>query len=304
MSPAKEVCRIVATLLIAVASALGQVKGPIVGKAVRSDVSKPLRELAEDAKKAAQAQADREPASKEEKSVVDFLKQKHPAALQSGALALLDDAALAEAFPGAHFFSLRFRQWPVAFEAPAGLSASNVCALVDDKTTVITKAGELEKFFRSELGKCPSEAEQRQAVQAWLLLSEQLHQDGFFRFQALDPEQFKVSDADARVITGQSHVVPQGGNQGRIEVALTFDREGKLQKAVEKADLKQGIRPICQATKLLDPDPLVRRMAQRDILVMGPIARDYLLDQRAQASGELQDAIDSIWTQIQQEGRE
>jgi predicted acylesterase/phospholipase RssA len=44
---------------------------------------------------------------------------------------------------------------------------------------------------------------------------------------------------------------------------------GKLTKAEEKSTLKAGVRPICQPTKLLDTDPLVRRIVEKDLLVMG-----------------------------------
>jgi hypothetical protein len=58
------------------------------------------------------------------------------------------------------------------------------------------------------------------------------------------------------------------------------------------------MRPICQATKLLDPDPIVRKMAEQDLLIMGAAARDYLLEQRAKAGPELQAAIDRIWERM------
>jgi hypothetical protein len=63
-------------------------------------------------------------------------------------------------------------------------------------------------------------------------------------------------------------------------------------------ELKPGPRPICQATKLLDADPVVRRMAEQDLLVMGRAARPYLDEQRAKAAPELQKAIDRVWERI------
>ena len=63
------------------------------------------------------------------------------------------------------------------------------------------------------------------------------------------------------------------------------------------------MRPICQATKLLDADPLVRRMAERDLLVMGSVAQDYLIQQRLKATPELQREMDQIWERIVEEGR-
>ena len=70
----------------------------------------------------------------------------------------------------------------------------------------------------------------------------------------------------------------------------------------ESSTVKAGIRPICQATKLLDPDSIVRQMAEKDILVMGQAAKAYLDEQRAQASPELRQAIDHMWQRILQEG--
>src|SRR2546430_9082269 len=48
-----------------------------------------------------------------------------------------------------------------------------------------------------------------------------------------------------------------------------------LFRSSETANIKKGIRPICQATKLLDPDPVVRGMAEQAILVMGKAAKEY-----------------------------
>src|SRR5207249_6646109 len=63
--------------------------------------------------------------------------------------------------------------------------------------------------------------------------------------------------------------------------------------------IRPGPRPICQATKLLDADPLVRRICEQDLLIMGLSARDYLAEQRAAARPELRDAIDRLWQKIQ-----
>jgi hypothetical protein len=109
-------------------------------------------------------------------------------------------------------------------------------------------------------------------------------------------------EKEGRKVSGKAVVEPKGGNKGEIGVTLVFDADGKLTKADEKADLKAGVRPICQATKLLDPDPVVRRMAEKDILVMGRLAKPYLDEQRAKASPELRKAIDQVWQRIVEEG--
>ena len=90
---------------------------------------------------------------------------------------------------------------------------------------------------------------------------------------------------------------------GELNASLTFDLAGVLTKVSESAQIHPGIRPKCQATKLLDSDPIVRRMAEEAILVMGKSARVYLDEQRAKAGPELQHAIDAIWRRIVAEGR-
>ena len=66
----------------------------------------------------------------------------------------------------------------------------------------------------------------------------------------------------------------------------------------------RGPRPICQSSKLLDPDPIIRGMAAQQLLLMGLDAKDYLEDRRAKTESEdLRQAIDSIWEQIQEDAR-
>jgi hypothetical protein len=84
---------------------------------------------------------------------------------------------------------------------------------------------------------------------------------------------------------------------------MTLGTAGSLVNVNERSALKPGVRPICQATKLLDRDPIVRRMAEQDLLVMGRAAKPYLDQVRATAPVKLQRAIDHIWQRILEEGR-
>ena len=94
-----------------------------------------------------------------------------------------------------------------------------------------------------------------------------------------------------------------GGGEGQIDVLITLGAAGSLVQVYEKSALRPGIRPICQATKLLDRDPIVRRMAEQDVLVMGRAAKPYLDRVRATALPMLRNAIDRIWQRILDEGR-
>jgi hypothetical protein len=84
---------------------------------------------------------------------------------------------------------------------------------------------------------------------------------------------------------------------------LIDKNSGAVRDFSYEAKLQAGMRPICQSTKLLDPDPLVRKMAEQDILIMGSSAKEYLDYQRSHVSPELRRAIDRIWERIVREGR-
>src|SRR5262245_57053113 len=181
------------------------------------------------------------------------------------------DEAVAAAFADDVFYTLRFRQYPVAVTPPEPLRPNTLFVVrVDGSVQRFVGAHALEVFFKMNLRPVTSDAEAKQAAKAWLRLVGELRQDGFFQFSIPDDAVLVVSSANGqRRVTGQAHVVPEAGNQGHIAASLTFGATGKLNAAAESTAIKPGIRPVCQATKLLDPDPIVRRMAEQDVLVMG-----------------------------------
>jgi hypothetical protein len=214
-------------------------------------------------------------------------------------LTSLDHPALGRTFPGRLFFSVIFRQHPVARLAPEPLKSQNVF-VVDKEGSVehFTNSKDLEKFCGSLLAAVDNDEKAKDAVRAWLAVSQQFVQDGFYQFTIPDKE----IAGDSHKMTGKAVVEPKGGNKGYLAVTMTFE-DGRLAKVEEENKVKPGVRPICQATKLLDPDPIVREMAEQCILVMGSAAREYLSEQRAKASPELQQAIDRIWRRIVEEAR-
>ena len=158
---------------------------------------------------------------------------------------------------------------------------------------------DLKFLFASELRPVPSKAAATDAASAWLRFSEELKQDLFYTFSA--PEVSYMPQKDISSLRGQTTVT--AGGQGHIDVLMTLGTAGGLLNIYERAALLPGVRPICQATKLLDRDPIVRRMAEQDILVMGRAAKPYLDQVRATAQPELRQAIDQIWQRILREGR-
>jgi hypothetical protein len=226
---------------------------------------------------------------------------KFPALHKEGAppFNFLDNAGLERAFPGRLFFSVIYRMHPVAIRAPAPLKSQNVFVVgKDGGVEHFTSSKELEKFFSSHARPVKSDDQAKDAVRAWLTLSQQFVQDGFFQFTIPDKE----ISGNAKKMTGKAVVEPKGGNKGYLAVTLTLE-DGKLSKVDEDNKVKPGVRPICQATKLLDPDPIVRGMAEQCLLVMGSTARQYLMEQRAKATPELQEAIDRMWQRIVEEER-
>jgi hypothetical protein len=223
-----------------------------------------------------------------------------------GQVIWIDAPAVAKAFPKDVFFAVRFRQFPVARILPEGLKASNVFVVPGGgKADRLPDARALQKFFHDHLEPVKADGPARTALIAWLSLAPEYVQDGFYKFEVLDKEIVmagKAAEKDGveevltREVTGRA-IVKQGGN-GEIGATLVFGEDGKLRDVRQKVKVRPGPRPICQATKLLDPDPLVRRMAEQDLLIMGLAARDYLQEQRARATPELQYAIDRLWRRI------
>jgi hypothetical protein len=238
----------------------------------------------------------------EEVAKAEKAAREHLAKLKgdAGMVQYIDDEPLGRALPRSAFFAVLFRQYPVARLAPPGLKSSNVFAVdPDGKVQVLTDAGELEKLFKANLPPVTTDDQLKDAARAWLRLTQELRQDGFYKFKLMD-DATKVAEAGAGKEVRGKVVVMAGGN-GEIDAALSFDGAGKLARVVEGGKLRPGPRPICQATKLLDPDPLVRRMAEQDLRVMGRAAKVYLDGQRARATPELRRAIDRLWRQIEDE---
>jgi len=216
---------------------------------------------------------------------------------------LIAGASLQAAFPERAFYLVGFPQYPVARLVPEPLSYRNLFVVSKDGTvSLVTAVKGLEKAFTPAPVK--DEKAVKNVVVAWLSLSQEIEQDGMFRF-TIPPDGLKAVKTNAGFEgNGRAEVVKTGGNDGAISVTITFTGEGAVKDVKEVRHLKGGIRPICQATKLLDPDPIVRRMAEQDLLIMGSAARFYLDAQRATAVPELQRAIDAIWQRILEREKE
>jgi hypothetical protein len=213
----------------------------------------------------------------------------------------ITDDYVSRTFPSFSFFGVIFRQYPIAVQCPQtqDLKCANVFFVREGRVDFVATIPDLKFFFSAELDPAPSESTAADAASAWLRFSEELKQDLFYTFSA--PEISYMPREDVTRVRG--HAAVMAGGAGQIDVVITLGAAGSLVQIYEKGALRPGIRPICQATKLLDRDPIVRRMAEQDVLVMGRAAKPYLDRVRATARPKLQQAIDRIWQRILDEGR-
>lgn len=208
---------------------------------------------------------------------------------------------LASLFPKSHFFSVRYRQYPVGIAPPQGLSSSNVLMVTENGNVApMTNEKDLSDFL-SEYLKSQEKFDEKlakSALVASLLFRQELAQDGYYGFEIIKSEVDR--NAKGEIIANGRSMVTKGGN-GEIQAKMVFSGAGTVALSMS-ATLRPGPRPRCQATKLLDNDPIVRHMARTEILFMGIAARDYLREQRDQATGELRQAIDNILREVEKAG--
>lgn len=213
----------------------------------------------------------------------------------------ITDDYVQRTFPNFSFFGVIFRQYPIAVLCPQtqDLKCSNVFFVTGGRVDFVSNITDLKFFFVTQLDPVPSQEAATDAASTWLRLSEELKQDLFYTFSA--PEISYVPRDDITVVRG--HVAVAAGGEGQIDMLMVLGSAGSLVQIYEKSALRPGVRPICQATKLLDRDPIVRRMAEQDLLVMGRAAKPYLEQIRTRARPKLQQAIDRMWQRILDEGR-
>jgi len=225
--------------------------------------------------------------------------------LSRAKLQFIDSAALQEAFPDSLFYVLRFPQWPLPIEPPPPLGNNNIFAVAKGSklSAPITSIEQLKLFLIKNSKATVSEANCRTLLEGAMALVQELSQDGMYQF-AIDKHDISVTrTAQGRTASGQIKALPNGGNSGAVFVTLRFGLKSEVIGLDCQSKLVEGMRPICQSTKLLDADPIVRKMAEKDLLIMGRSAGEYLQWQREQVSPELKVEIDRVWARIIKEGR-
>lgn len=159
---------------------------------------------------------------------------------EAGQVVAVDEDAVGRSFPSLSFFVLQFRQHPVAPAVSEGLRANNLLVVRPDGTVeALSDIGDLQALFRSGLAPVKTKDQAEIAVKAWLRLTQEFHQDGFFLFAA--PADLRYSSERAGIVaSGKTALLPDAGDQGEIRVVLSFDRAGTLLTASETVSVIAG----------------------------------------------------------------
>ena len=222
--------------------------------------------------------------------------------LKGGQFFAIMDDALEKLFPKARFFGLRFRQFPVAREVPDPFKTNNLFVVLADGSALnVTETKDLQSFFQDH-ATIDDADKAKVAMQAWLRLNEDLNNDGFFRF-TIPENTIRVQRQGVKMTaTGQAVVANVGGgNRGAITATLTFE-QGQLLAVEQDVKLREGPRPICQSTKLLDADPIVRQWPNSASSRWGTAPANISMSSGPRPRPSCA-AIDRIWERIVREER-
>jgi len=200
--------------------------------------------------------------------------------------------------------AVHYREFPVQMVPPKPMAVRSLF-LVDKagKVALFTKRDEWAKAFMARAPQSGSKDDLRALALGYARASAEFSQDGFFKF-IVKPENVSVTGSGSSAkVTAKMPVEEKGGDTGSLVSTLTFtlsaSGKAKLTGIAEKDTIKPGVRPICQCTLLLDSNPIVRKMAERDLLVMGKSAWPYIEEQMKLASPELRREIERVWKRIE-----
>lgn len=250
------------------------------------------------------------PPSKEEKDKAEKAIRALLAGTEVSAVNVLEDPELLRTFPQHLFFDVRYKY---DYGVPLGRVEGSMLWTVarkDAKATYLGGARQLRldaptlaEFVPPNIALLKDDAALKDAVRACLRLAIETLIERPWTSVAIQDDSIKVSaDKTGKTATGfaagKGARGAEDGN-GALTVTLQVNDAGKVGKVDVVNKVRPGPRPICQATKLLDADPVVRAMAAEQLLLMGASCTDYLAQRRAEAaSAELRQAIDAIGGRI------
>lgn len=203
----------------------------------------------------------------------------------------------------ATFHSVHYREFPLQEVPPKPMATRNLFSVKTDGTVSHFK---LRKSFAKafvSMARPIRKGNLKSLAMGYAQASTVFSQDGMFQFVFHESKITSRTDGDRMFVTVVAPVVERAGDTGSLTATLEFKDEPRvdtyrLVSVTEKDTIKPGVRPVCQCTLLLDANPRVRLMAERDLLIMGRSAESYIREQRALASPELRVEIDRVWRRI------
>ena len=173
----------------------------------------------------------------------------------SGALVRpVTDDFVGRTFPNFSFFGVIFRQYPIAVRCPAvpDLKCANLFFVRNSQVDFVSTIEDLKFFFAANLDPAPTQAAATDAASTWMRFSEELKQDLFYTCS----ESYISYALRDNLTLLRAHATATAGGDANIDLVMTLGAAGNFVSILEKSAQRPGVRPICQATKLLDPDPI------------------------------------------------
>jgi hypothetical protein len=148
----------------------------------------------------------------------------------------LQSAELRKIFDRCDFFLLRYPRYPVEVVPVAPLRVNNLFIVCDGKVSHVSDEIELQEFFLQRFPVATDDKVRADGVRSWLLLAQELHQDGFFSFGS---PSVRTTDSLAEGVVE----VTKDSGEGRLSVTMEFS-EGKLSKVSWGGNVVPGTRRL------------------------------------------------------------
>ena len=148
----------------------------------------------------------------------------------------LQSAELRKLFDRCDFFVLRYPRYPVEVVPVAPLRVNNLFMVCDGKVSRVLDESELQEFFLQRFPVATDDTVKVDGVRAWLLLAQELHQDGFVVFGS---PSMRTTDSLAEGVVE----VTKDSGEGRLSVTMEFS-EGKLSNVSWGGNVVPGVRRL------------------------------------------------------------
>ncbi len=167
------------------------------------------------------------PKARASRSALDAWLARIPNA-KAGTVAPVDDPAIRNILPDEHFYTVRFFVgYPRPGLVPRPLGLNNLILVRSDGSVKqIKNLTTLTRLFTEKLPPILDEKQAREAVLAYLRLTEEFYQDGQYVF-SIPEDSIVVARQGAHLVASGRAVVTKGGN-GELTAKLMFDASGKV----------------------------------------------------------------------------